>query len=165
MSYTLRSKKSYAEEIEALAVEFDRWGVRKWSLEPQRVDGRKSWWSAEEVRVTVRFEKNGQTIVLSMADQERPVDNLRVLTLGIEAIRLNEVRGIGQVMREAYLQIAGPRARRDPYEVLGVLRDSDVEVVRAVYLAKAKKLHPDVGGDPAAFAELQEAYDALKVAS
>lgn len=48
-----------------------------------------------------------------------------------------------------------------PYEILGVPKDATPEAIRAAYLKKAKELHPDAGGDPEAFAAMQEAYETL----
>ena len=38
---------------------------------------------------------------------------------------------------------------------------SDIEYIRFKYKQKAKELHPDKGGDPEAFKELQEAFTTL----
>lgn len=45
----------------------------------------------------------------------------------------------------------------DPYEILGVNRDATVEDIKRAYKNKARKLHPDHGGDANAFTELKEA--------
>ena len=55
-------------------------------------------------------------------------------------------------------------AVKDYYGILGVLPDAEVEVIRAVYLALAKKYHPDRGGDKAGeeqMKEINEAYEIL----
>ena len=55
--------------------------------------------------------------------------------------------------------------RRDPYQVLGLQRGAaTLEDVQAAYRRRALKLHPDQGGDRAAFAELSAAYEALSSA-
>jgi len=56
------------------------------------------------------------------------------------------------------------RAKRDYYEVLGVPRDADRELVKKAFRALAAEVHPDVSSDPDAaekFHELAEAYEVL----
>jgi len=51
--------------------------------------------------------------------------------------------------------------KRDYYEVLGVTKDSSQDEIKKAYRTKAKKLHPDIGGDEDAFKECSEAYSVL----
>ncbi len=53
---------------------------------------------------------------------------------------------------------------RDYYEVLHVSRDAPVEIIRSSYrmLMQRLKNHPDLGGDPATAARINEAYAVLK---
>ena len=49
----------------------------------------------------------------------------------------------------------------DPHRLLGVPRDASADEIRAAYRRLAKRAHPDrPGGDAAAFARLQSAYEA-----
>ena len=50
----------------------------------------------------------------------------------------------------------------DAYSIIGITRKASDEEIQRAYKAKARSLHPDVGGDPAAMAELNEAYAKLK---
>ncbi len=53
---------------------------------------------------------------------------------------------------------------KDYYAILGVLPEAETEVIRAVYLALAKKYHPDgkvEGGDSEKLKEINEAYEVL----
>ena len=56
-------------------------------------------------------------------------------------------------------------ARKDPYEVLGVGRDADLDAIRKSYRKLARQFHPDVNpGDAEAeerFKEISVAYDVL----
>ena len=92
---------------------------------------------------------------------EAPVDNLWALAIGLDAVRLNELRGLDDVARQVYQAIAAPRTR-DPWEILGLRPDADEDAIDAVYRAKAKRLHPDSGGSHEAFVELQQAYEMVK---
>ncbi|CAG9463702.1 unnamed protein product [Pedinophyceae sp. YPF-701] len=48
------------------------------------------------------------------------------------------------------------------YELLGVAKDADDKEITKAYRKKAIKMHPDKGGDPEKFAEINAAYDVLK---
>lgn len=50
---------------------------------------------------------------------------------------------------------------RDFYEVLGVSKGASEADIKKAYRSKAHKLHPDKGGDKAAFQEINEAYQVL----
>lgn len=47
---------------------------------------------------------------------------------------------------------------RNPYEVLGVRRDADPDVIAAAYRALMRKHHPDARGDEGRAKEINEAY-------
>lgn len=49
----------------------------------------------------------------------------------------------------------------DPYEILGVSRDSSEDVIKKAYKKLAMKHHPDKGGDPEQFKKIQSAYDRI----
>lgn len=55
---------------------------------------------------------------------------------------------------------AGP-SRREAYATLGLDRGADEEAVRRAYREQVKDVHPDSGGDEAAFRELTRAYERL----
>lgn len=50
---------------------------------------------------------------------------------------------------------------RDPYETLGVSRTATADEIKSAYRKLAKKYHPDLGGDPEKFKEINEAHDIL----
>lgn len=50
---------------------------------------------------------------------------------------------------------------RDYYDILGVNKGATDGEIKKAYRSKAHKLHPDKGGDKAAFQELNEAYQVL----
>lgn len=50
----------------------------------------------------------------------------------------------------------------DPYHELDVDPRADESKIRRAYHAKARLLHPDVGGDPAAMARLNVAYELVR---
>lgn len=50
---------------------------------------------------------------------------------------------------------------RDPYETLGVNRTATADEIKSAYRKLAKKHHPDLGGNPEKFKEINEAHDIL----
>ena len=50
---------------------------------------------------------------------------------------------------------------KDFYDVLGVSKGASEQEIKKAYRSKAHKLHPDKGGDKAAFQEINEAYQVL----
>jgi len=55
----------------------------------------------------------------------------------------------------------GPPNTTKLYETLGVSKDDDEATIKKAYRKLAVKKHPDKGGDPAEFQEIQRAYDVL----
>lgn len=50
---------------------------------------------------------------------------------------------------------------RDPYQILGIDRNASADDIKSAYRKLAKKYHPDLGGDPEKFKEINEAHDIL----
>lgn len=157
--YRVTTEKTWSQTHKELATEFDRWG---------RLRRKAVSWSVENMRgqalVILRYRHAGEPEVeLKMGRQRRAEDNLRVLYLAVEALRLNELRGIADVVREAYLALPAPVVERDPYEVLGIRSDAPPELAHGAYRALAKLYHPDNGTSPdaAKMAAVNAAYAAL----
>ena len=113
-----------------------------------------------ERAVTLRWTPRGQTtqVVLPMDTQRDVASNLRVLYLAVEAMRLNEKRGIDvATMRAAYMQLS-PAA--DHWDTLGLERGAPRADVDRRYRQLAQDLHPDKGGTDAQMAALNVARDA-----
>ena len=140
-----------------------RWGVTQWETNYPR-GARSDARLQKEVDRTVKltYNQKGRTVTLVMGKQQRAVDNLRVLYLAVEAMRLNEVRGIHELLESAYLQLAAPAQVADPYEVLEIRPDASLEVVEAVYKAKVKMVHPDKGGSELLMKRLNQAIEAIR---
>jgi hypothetical protein len=80
-------------------------------------------------------------------------------------MRLNELRGVANLLREAYLQLPGPAtlpAERDPYEVMGVRPDTPLADIEAMYRIVARRIHPDRGGSEAAMKEVNHAWEVIQ---
>lgn len=150
MSYKINTLKTFEKTKAEIAKEMHLWGVDKW--EAVRVNN--------GARVT--YVLRGKSIDLSMIKQDTPADNLRVLFYAIHALRMNEVRGMSEVFESAYIQLAAPKQKRNPYDVLMILPDSPLDVAEAVFKNLAKKYHPDTGGSLEQFKELNEAIEEIR---
>ena len=51
---------------------------------------------------------------------------------------------------------------KSPYEVIGVSRDATADEIKKAYRKLALVNHPDKGGDPDKFKEIQAAYEILE---
>ena len=49
----------------------------------------------------------------------------------------------------------------NPYDILGISKDSTPEEIKSKYKSLAQQHHPDKGGDPTTFKEIKEAYELL----
>lgn len=170
--YTITTRKTWHATRDEIHEEIATWerqsGQRiAWAIDsgapPSRSEARTLSRADRAVILTFTHPRTGRQVSITADDQQRPVDNLRKLYLILHDLRMIERRGYGQEMASAYLQIEGPdSARRDPYEILGVRPDAPQEIIEAAYRARAKSLHPDVGGDADEFRQLQDAYDRIK---
>lgn len=145
-----------------------KWGVKEWDTNyPRgaRLEGFNQ--SLEDRKVILTYVKNGKKVRLEMANQNRAVDNLRVLYLAIDAMRLNDARGIGETIAEAYKQLAAPEGYIpivDPFELLGIREDADIEIAEAAYRTLAKSFHPDQGGSVERMEQLNQAIAKIREA-
>ncbi|HYT41099.1 MAG TPA: J domain-containing protein [Methylomirabilota bacterium] len=162
-SYSLTTKKTWHQTNEELEDQMRRWGVTEWETNyPKGARSEAGSQKEEDRTVKLTYKKNGKTVTLVMGKQDRAVDNLRVLYLAVEAMRLNERRGISDVLESAYLQLAVPTQAIDPYELLEIRPDASLEVAEAVYKTKVRNIHPDRGGSTEHMKALNRAIDEIR---
>lgn len=150
MNYTIHTEKSFLTTRSEIGKEMHLWGVEEWVAE-QFNNGAK-----------VSYVLRGKTIDLFMDKQSRPADNLRVLYYAIHALRMNEVRGMSEIFESAYIQLAAPKKKRNPYDVLMINEDAPLEVAEAVFKNLVMKYHPDKGGSVEQFNYLNEAIQEIR---
>lgn len=164
MSYKITTDVPWNQTMNALAEEFRKWKIVEWSTNKpkgMRLEGyREQPIEDREVRLT--YYQDDRPVTLTMNTQKRAVDNLRAIFLSIEAMRLLEKRGLTETVRSAYMQLAAPEQKRNPYDVLMILPDSPIEVAEAVFRSLAKKHHPDTGGSMKTFKELNDAINEIR---
>ena len=162
-TYSLTTKKTWQQTMQELEEQMRLWGITQWETNYPR-GARSEAEQQKEIDRTVKltYHKQGKTVTLVMGKQNRAVDNLRVLYLAVEAMRLNERRGISDVLESAYLQLAAPTQAIDPYELLEIRPDTSLEVAEAAYKAKVRKVHPDRGGSSEQMKALNRAIDEIR---
>ncbi len=162
MSYTLRTQATWSQTQRELDETFKKWGVTEWATDYPKGARSVAWSQSESDRlVTLSYTKDGKQVNLQMGKQQRAVDNLRVLYLAVEAMRMNEKRGLTEVLQSAYLQLGSPDTR-SPQEVLGVMMGAPLEVAEAAYKARARVAHPDNGGSAEKMKELNKAIEEIR---
>ncbi len=159
MTYTNPSRATWAQNAKRISETFEKWGIgfEDWridcDIEPARRNGYHS------TPVTVSYRLRGQVVAMTLDSQDTPAKNLSSIAITVEAIRMQERRGLGAIAAAHYLAIAAPVGKRDPHEVLGLRPDATAEEVDAMYRLRAKSAHPDTGGSEDAMQELNEARD------
>jgi hypothetical protein len=89
--------------------------------------------------------------------------NVQAIALTVEAMRGMERWGAKHMIKAMFTgfkALPAPAELKTWHEVLGLKAWVTEDVVRARYRELAKQHHPDVGGDPAKFREIQAAFEA-----
>ena len=98
---------------------------------------------------------------------DRVADNLAAIAATLSAMRAIERHGGATILDRAFLGFAAlpERATQHWREVLGINREihATVDLVEERFRMLAKLRHPDVGGNPEDFMELQQAREAAKL--
>lgn len=111
--------------------------------------------------VAVYFERKSKSFVLACDTYNRVKYNLRAIGATVEALRAIERHGSTSMLEQAFTGFAAlpPAGRVEPWwEVLGVARDASAMTVRDRFRELARIHHPDVGGDGATMARINDAF-------
>jgi len=111
--------------------------------------------------VAVYFSRNGEPMALACDVYSTVEDNLWALVRTLDALRQIERDGSPALINRAFKGFAAlpdPDARKW-FEVLGVDASAENSEIKSAYFRLAKQYHPDAGGDPVIFDQVQKAYD------
>lgn len=89
-------------------------------------------------------------------------DNIRALTLTIEAMRAIERHGSTDLLNRAFSGFAALPSRSHWSQVLGVPATADRATIDKAYRSLALTNHPDKGGSHDAMADINAAYESAK---
>lgn len=118
--------------------------------------------SLKDNGVAVYFQRDRKPFVLACDRWQNIEDNIRAVTVTIEAMRGLERWGVSQMLERAFqgfMALPAPEAQKQWWEVLECKRDTDLEMVESIYRLRARSSHPDVGGTEARMAELNRAVN------
>ena len=115
--------------------------------------------------VAVYFEYRGKQMVFACDRWDRVRDNVQAIRHTISAIRGIERWGASDMMERAFSafealpDLSAARSWRD---ILDVTVASGLDEAQAAYRRKVKEAHPDCGGSPEQFAQVQNAWEAAR---
>lgn len=178
MAYSVTTKKTWSRILDDIEDSLGKWGgvAQGWRVDTLLAprSATKQNQTLEERTVTLHWARKGKTYAITMKNQWRAVDNLLVIWLILETLRLNDARGyaeqIAGVYRQEFPALPGPGAppaaarptNRTPYELLHVLSTAPIEVCEAAYRAMTKIYHPDVSGSAAMQQRLNDAIEQIR---
>lgn len=113
--------------------------------------------------VAVYFTLNGEQRCIPCDRWDDVGDNLQAIRKTVEALRGLDRWGAKAMVDAAFAGFKGLPANVEVpaeswYSILGVEHDATRGEIRKAFTELAKKNHPDVGGDAAEFAKIQDAY-------
>ncbi len=160
----ITTRRPWESLVSELVSEFRKWDVPRHDIEiPAFRDAERAG------KVEVRFLKDGEWYPVECKAGGR-VFGVRAAMLAIlqsvTATRKADQRGIGSVLGQVVSAVAAlPPARnvKDPHAVLGVAPGSPMTAMVTAYRNSLKTSHPDGGGSPEAFKEVQEAGKKLGI--
>lgn len=163
--YTPSRKHSIAESARELEQEIRRMGGRDMIISSNlKVKSNGLPYSnqrtPDDPGIAVYFTWHKRDLVFACDKWLSIEDNLWAIVKHIEALRGQERWGVGS-LDQAF---AGYAALPDPdqkqwWQVLNMSPNATNEEIRAAYIALVKVHHPDHGGDPIIFNQIQKAYD------
>ena len=179
MAYHVTTDKTWARILDDIDESFRKWGnvAPGWRVDALLAprSATKQNQTPEERTVTLHWQRKGKAYQIAMGRQWRAVDNLLVIWLIVETLRLNDARGYAQQVAEVYRTefpalpapghasaAAAAPSGADPYRVLWVRVGAPLAVCEAAYRALAKQAHADAGGSDARMRELNAAIEAIR---
>lgn len=160
---------SLLTEIKMLKDELEKNGMRATGIVistniPVKNDGNPyaTYSKPSDVGVAVYFSIKNRAMAICCDKWNSVEANLKALRMSVDAMRGLDRWGVSQIMERAFMGFKAlpEKAASFPWwEVLGLSRDCTLKDVKAAYKKKLKLHHPDNGGDPYKWRELQEAYE------
>lgn len=113
--------------------------------------------------VAVYFDRKGQELAIACDRWDRIGDNIRAIGLSVAALRGLERWGTSQMVDAAfagYAALPTEASGQAWWDVMGLASSSAPrETIEANYRRLAREHHPDMGGDPDVWLDIQQAYE------
>lgn len=164
----LNTNKTFSESIGELKDVFRKWGIPPSNYVLPTFKDSANALGAVTIHVKMRDEWQDLVSERWKGEREAPIKNLRALVLALDAARLADQRGLGQLFAHVVTKMLalppGPK-EEEPHDVLGVSRTAPSSIIRAAYLQLVKETHPDTGhGNETEFKRVKAAGEKLGVA-
>lgn len=165
-------KKSWTELLSNINSTFRKWKiVDSYLVEPRKAPKQRNQYHSPSDRfIKITFTAKGKKVFLTCSSELIAHDNLELLALALESMRMNDVRGITQYVVLGYAQMypgRQPEAQKkvdenDPYVVLGVGEHYSLPVIETIWKARLRVEHPDTGGSEAVAKKLNAAMSEIR---
>lgn len=110
--------------------------------------------------IAIYFTRGGKQFAMACDRYVRAEENMRSLTLALEAMRQLERHGGGVMMEKAFAGFVALPAPPSCWEILGLeAAAATTAEVQSAFRRKARVAHPDAGGSTTAMATLNAARD------
>lgn len=130
-----------------------------WPLDRQghaRADARRP----ADQGIAIYFTRRGKQFALACDRYVRAEENMRSLTLALEAMRQLERHGGGVMMEKAFAGFVALPAPPSCWEILDIEPSAATAAdIQSAFRRKARAAHPDAGGSTTAMATLNAARD------
>jgi hypothetical protein len=107
--------------------------------------------------VAVYFSHKKRPMCFACDRWDKVQDNIYAVAMTIEALRGIERWGGGKMMEEAFTGFTALPAPPSPWELLGLKPGASSAEIETAYRDKAKRWHPDAGGNHEQMAKLNAA--------
>jgi hypothetical protein len=109
--------------------------------------------------IAVYFFLAGKQMAMARDAWERAEENMRSLTLAIEAMRQLDRHGGSTMMSRAFEGFTALPPPKSCWEILGITPTTKEDVIQSAFRSRAFDEHPDKGGNNIDMAELVRARD------
>jgi hypothetical protein len=156
---------TFAAARNEMISELERIGARSVVLSTNyelRLDGlpRSSGPTPDDTGVAIYFQLAGKPMVMACDMHQRAEENMRSITLALEAMRQLKRHGGGMMMERAFAGFAALAPPRSCWDVLGLRPGAPRSEVERAWRMRVKEAHPDLtGGSHDAIAEINRARD------
>ena len=160
-SENINTKKTVQETLSDMRKMFARYEIEDFEAVPK--DGNV---------YSVRYHNGGVWVEIESRIQPSKSTNLRQCYQVIDSLLKWQLRGVSglantQAFMSSALVVASESKQKasefvEACGVLGVDPDTSLEEIQDVYRVKAKRAHPDAGGDPERFKRLTRALEVIE---
>lgn len=160
-------QKSVAEARDLLARELARWNAWEVQISSNAPLLRNGMMKSEQPKagdpgVAVYFELDGKNMVIPSDKWVLLSDNVHAVTKTLDALRGIQrwgTKAMMEAMFSGYKALPEQASGDAWWWTLGADPHASREEVKALYRKLGKQHHPDLGGDPDEWRDIQEAYE------